>query len=56
MAILKALEYIQHVELYEKKVLVHTDSQITLQLLQNKKQHTSLTEQIRTKVTDMEQH
>ena len=44
MAILKALEYIQHMESDEKKVLVHTDSQIMLQLLQNKKKHTSLIE------------
>jgi len=33
MAILKALEYIQHMEPNEKAVMVHTDSQITLQLL-----------------------
>ena len=37
MAILKALEYIQHMESDEKIALVHTDSQITRQLLQNKK-------------------
>ena len=37
MAILKALEYIQNMESDEKVVLVHTDSKITLQLLQNKK-------------------
>jgi len=37
MAILKALEYIQHMESDEKIVLVHTDSQITLQLLQARK-------------------
>jgi len=37
MAILKALEYIQKMEPEEKIVLVHTDSKITLQLLQNKK-------------------
>ena len=49
MAILKALEYIQHMELDEKIALVHTDSRITLQLLQNKKKHTNLIEQIRTK-------
>jgi len=50
MAILKTLEYIQNMELDEKIVLVHTDSKITLQLLQNKKKHTKLVEQIRTKV------
>jgi len=37
MAILKALEYIQNMESDEKIVLVHMDSKITLQLLQNKK-------------------
>jgi len=39
MAILKALEYIQKMEPEEKIVLVHSDSKITLQLLQNKKKH-----------------
>jgi len=47
MAILKALEYIQNMELDEKIVLVYTDSKIALQLLQNKKKHTKLLEQIR---------
>ena len=55
MAILKALEYIQKMEPEEKIVLVHTDSKITLQLLQNKKKHTKLIEQITTKVQEMEQ-
>ena len=48
MSILKALEYIQKMEQAEKIVLVHTDSKITLQLLQNKKKHTKFIEQIRT--------
>ena len=56
MAILKALEYIQYTESGEKSVLVHTDSWITLQLLQNQKKHTRLIEQIRTKVIELEQH
>jgi len=30
MTILKALEYIQYTESWEKSVLVHTDSRITL--------------------------
>jgi len=55
MAILKALEYIQKMEPEEKVVLVHTDSKITLQLLQNQKKHTKLKQQIRTKVQEMEQ-
>ena len=33
-------------------VLVHTDSRITFQLLQNQKTHTRLIGQIRTKVTE----
>ena len=45
MAILKVLEYIQDTESVEKSVLIHTDSQITLQLLQNLKKHTCLIEQ-----------
>jgi len=55
MAILKALKNIQKMEPDEKIVLVHTDSKITLQLLQNKKKHTKLIQQIRTKVQEMEQ-
>jgi len=39
----------------EKIVLVHTDSKITLQILQHKKKHTKLIEQIRTKVQEFEQ-
>ena len=37
MAVLKALEYIQNMETDEKLVLVHTDSKITIKLLQNRK-------------------
>ena len=55
MAILKALKYIQKMEPEEKIVLVHTDSKITLQLLQNKKKHSKLIEEIRTKVQEIEQ-
>ena len=56
MAILKQLDYIQHMESDEKIALVHTDSRITLRLLQNNKKHTNLIEQIVTKVIEMEQH
>jgi ribonuclease HI len=42
IAILKALEYIQNSKADEKTILVHTDSQITLHLLQNHKKHTHL--------------
>ena len=55
MAILKAFEYIQYLKADEKTVLVYTDSQITLQLLQNQKKHTHIIEQIRTKVIEMEE-
>jgi len=55
MAILKALEYIQYSEAGEKSALVYRDSRITLQLLQNQKEHTHLIEQIRTKVIELEQ-
>ena len=40
----------------EKKVLLHIDSQITLQVLQNKKKHTKFIERIGTKIIEMEQH
>jgi len=56
IAILKALEHIQIMETGDKIVLIHTDSQITLQLLQNKKEHTRIIELIRTKINEMEQH
>ena len=55
MAILKALESIQKIEPEEKIILVHTDSKITFQLLQNKKKHTKLIEQFRSKFQEMEQ-
>ena len=55
MAILKALEYIQYSEAGGKSALVYRDSRITLQLLQNQKEHTHLIEQIRTKVIELEQ-
>jgi len=54
MAILRALEYIQYSKADEKTVLVYTDSQISLQLLQNQKKHTHIIEQIRAKVIEME--
>jgi len=50
MAILKALEHIQYSKTGEKTILVYTDSQITLKMLQNQKIHMHLIEQIRTKV------
>jgi len=56
LSILKALQYIQYAESGGKSVLVHTDSQITLQFLQNQKKHTRLVEQIITRLIEMEQH
>ena len=56
IAILKALEHIEVTETGDKIVLIHTDSQRTLQLLQNKEEHTRLIELIRTKINEMEQH
>jgi len=41
----KAIEHIK-METGEKIVLIHTDSQITLQLLQNKEKHTRFIELI----------
>jgi len=40
MEILKALEYIQQLNEENKTALVYTDNRITLQLLQNRTQHT----------------
>lgn len=54
LAIIKALEYIQTLKGEEKTVLIHTDSKITLQLLQNPKRHTHLIDQIKNKVIEME--
>jgi len=55
MTILKALEYLQYSKADEKTVIVNTDSPITLQILQNQKKHRNITEQIRTKVIEMEE-
>ena len=49
IAILKALEHTQSMETGDKIFLIHTDSKISLQLLQNKEKHTRLIEEIRTK-------
>jgi hypothetical protein len=54
MAILKALEYIQTLKEEEKTALIHTESRITLQLLQNQKRHTHLIDQIKKKVLDLD--
>ena len=50
MAILKALEHIQSMESCDMIVLIHTESQITLQLLKKNKKNTRLIERIRTKI------
>ena len=54
MAILKALEYIQTLKEEEKTALIHTDSRITLQLLQNQKRHTHLIELIKKITLELE--
>jgi ribonuclease HI len=54
MAILNALEHIQYSKTEKKTVLVYTDSQITLKMLQNQKIHTHLIEQTRTKFFELE--
>ena len=54
MAILKALEHIQYSKTGGKTVLVYTDSQMTIKMLQNQKIHMHLIEQIRAKVFELE--
>jgi hypothetical protein len=54
LAILKALGNIQNLDSNEKTVQVFTDSRITLVALKNPKNHVHLTEQIRTKVFELE--
>jgi ribonuclease HI len=48
------VEYIQTLKEEEKTALNHTDSRITLQLLQNQKRHTQLRDQFKKKVLDLE--
>jgi ribonuclease HI len=54
LAILKALEKLQDLDTNEKTAQVFTDSQITLDALKNRKNNTHLIEQIRTKVSELE--
>ena len=54
LAILKALEGIQNLQVEGKTIIVYNDSKITLQLLKNHKRHTYLIDRIRIKIMEME--
>jgi len=54
LAILKSLEYAMTIQLDDKTASVYTDSQTTLDSLKNNRIHTSLIEEIRRKVHEME--
>jgi len=55
LAILKSLEYIENTQTTDKSVTIYTDSQMTLDSLQNNNIHTYLIEKIRRKATELEQ-
>ena len=55
LAILKSLECIKNVNIPQKTVTVYTDSQTTLNSLQNTSIHTSLTDEIRRQAMKLEQ-
>ena len=52
--ILKSLEYTKSIQTEDKMATIHTDSRTTLDSLKNNNIHTSLIEEIRRKVTEME--
>jgi len=54
LAILKSLEYIENIHTTDKSVTIYTDSQTTLDSLQNNNIHTYLIEKIRRKATELE--
>ena len=54
MAILKARENLQFLEINDRIALISTDSRITLESLSNRKNRTYLIEKIRKKVIEME--
>jgi ribonuclease HI len=54
MAILKALENIEYFKTNDRRVLISIDSQISLESLKNRKNHTYLIETVRKKVTEMQ--
>jgi ribonuclease HI len=54
LAILKSLEYTMTIHLDDKTASFYTDSQTTLDSLKNNRIHTSLIEEIRRKVHEME--
>jgi hypothetical protein len=47
LAILKALEFIDNTQMTDKKATIYTDSQTTMDMLQNGKIHTNIIEDIR---------
>jgi ribonuclease HI len=53
MAILKALENIEHLKTNDKTALISTDSRISLESIKNRKNHTYIIEKIRKKVTEL---
>jgi len=54
LAILKALENLQILEINDRTALISTDSRITLESLRNRKNHIYLIEKIRKKVIEIE--
>jgi len=53
LAILRALEYTEHIQTEDKTATIYTDSQITLNSLKNNTNHAFLIEEIRKKLTEM---
>ena len=54
-AILTALEHIEKIQTKDKRATIYTDSQTTLDKLQNSKIHTHIAEEIRGKITAMKE-
>jgi hypothetical protein len=54
LAILKALKYIENIQTTDRTATIYTDGQITLDKLQNSNIHTYIIEEIRRKLTEME--
>ena len=53
LAILRALKYMENIQTEDKTGTIYTDSQITLDSLQNGNIHTFLIEKIRKKLMEM---
>jgi len=54
-AILTALEHTERIQTTDKRVKIYTDSQTTLDKLQNSNTHTHIVEEIRRKITEMKE-